>query len=125
MNEMLYKDEVYAIQGAIIEVHRIMGNGWREEVYQQALEVELAERGIPFDSKRELPIFYKNHKLEKTYIPDIICYDKIILELKAVDKILPEHQAQLFNYMRMTKSRLGLLVNFGAFPKATIERYIL
>lgn len=125
MNQLLYKDEVYAIQGAIIEVHRVMGNGWREEVYQQALEVELAERGIPFDSKRELPIYYKTHKLEKTYIPDIICYDKIILELKAVDKISVEHQAQLFNYMRMTKSKLGLLVNFGAYPKATIERFVL
>ncbi|MCQ2368740.1 MAG: GxxExxY protein [Kiritimatiellae bacterium] len=125
MNQLLYKDEVYAIQGAIIEVHKIMGNGWREEVYQQALEIELAERGIPFDAKRELPIFYKNTKLEKTYIPDIICYDKIILELKAVDKLTIEHQAQLFNYMRMTKSKLGLLVNFGAYPKATIERFVL
>lgn len=125
MNEMLYKDEVYTVQGAIIEVHKIMGSGWREEVYQQALEVELAERGIPFDSKRELPIFYKAHKLEKTYVPDLICYDKIILELKAVDKITSEHQAQLFNYMRMTKSKLGLLVNFGSYPKATIERFVL
>lgn len=125
MNQLLYKDEVYAIQGAIIEVHKIMGNGWREEVYQQALEIELAERGIPFDAKRELPIFYKNTKLEKTYIPDIICYDKIILELKAVDKLTIEHQAQLFNYMRMTKSKLGLLVNFGSYPKATIERFVL
>lgn len=125
MNQLLYKDEVYAIQGAIIEVHKIMGNGWREEVYQQALEIELAERGIPFDAKRELPIFYKNTKLEKTYIPDIICYDKIILELKAVDQLTIEHQAQLFNYMRMTKSKLGLLVNFGAYPKATIERFVL
>lgn len=125
MKEILYKDEVYAIQGAIIEVHRIMGNGWREEVYQQALEVELSERGIPFESKKELPIFYKEHKLEKTYIPDIICFEKIIVELKATDSLTTEHRAQLFNYLKMTKSRLGLLVNFGAYPRVAIERYAL
>lgn len=125
MPDLLYKEEVYAIQGAIFEVHRTMGNGWREEVYQQALEIELKERGIPFDAKKELSIFYKDHKLEKTYIPDLICFDKIIVELKAVDSLTSEHRAQLFNYLRMTKSNLGLLVNFGAYPKAVIERYAL
>ena len=108
---MLFKNEVYAIQGAVFDVYRNMGNGWREEVYQQCLE--LADRGIPFESKRELPIFYKGRKIEKTYISDVICYGQIILE----------HRAQLLNYLRMTKSKLGLLINFAAYPKVRIERY--
>ena len=120
---MLFKDEVYAIQGAVFDVYRNMGNGWREEVYQQCLELELANRGIPFESKRELPIFYKGRKIEKTYIPDVICYGQIILELKAVSELTNEHRAQLLNYLRMTKSKLGLLINFAAYPKVRIERY--
>ena len=120
---MLFKDEVYAIQGAVFDVYRNMGNGWREEVYQQCLELELADRGIPFESKRELPIFYKGRKIEKTYIPDVICYGQIILELKAVSELTNEHRAQLLNYLRMTKSKLGLLINFAAYPKVRIERY--
>ena len=120
---MLFKDEVYAIQGAVFDVYRNMGKGWREEVYQQCLELELADRGIPFESKRELPIFYKGRKIEKTYIPDVICYGQIILELKAVSELTNEHRAQLLNYLRMTKSKLGLLINFAAYPKVRIERY--
>ena len=118
---MLFKDEVYAIQEAVFDVYRNMGNGWREEVYQQCLE--LADRGIPFESKRELPIFYKGRKIEKTYISDVICYGQIILELKAVSELTNEHRAQLLNYLRMTKSKLGLLINFAAYPKVRIERY--
>ena len=82
-----------------------------------------ADRGIPFESKRELPIFYKGRKIEKTYIPDVICYGQIILELKAVSELTNEHRAQLLNYLRMTKSKLGLLINFAAYPKVRIERY--
>ena len=80
-------------------------------------------RGIPFEAKRELRIFYKSSPIEKMYIPDFICYDKIIVELKAVDELGKEHRAQIFNYLRLTKTRLGLLVNFGSYPKATVERW--
>lgn len=123
--QLLYGDEVYAIQGAIFDVYREMGNMWQEEVYQQSLEKELAMRGIPFESKRELPIFYKGERLNKTYVPDVFCYDKIILELKAVSALADEHRRQLLNYLRITECKLGLLVNFGAYPKVAIERYAL
>lgn len=124
MNDtLLYRDEVYAIQGAIFDVYREMGNAWHEEVYQQCMERELKLRGIPFESKRELPIFYKGKPIEKKYIPDLFCYDKIIVELKAVGQLANEHRAQLLNYLRITKCKLGLLVNFGAYPKVGIERF--
>ena len=123
--QILYPDEVYAIQGAIFEVYREMGNGFREEVYQQCLERELAARKIPFASKPELVISYKGVPIEKTYIPDLLCYGTIIVELKATQSLSPEHVGQVLNYLRVTKNRLGLLVNFAAYPKAEIKRIVL
>jgi len=125
MNEMLFKDEVYAIQGAVFEVYKTMGNMWAEEVYQQCLELELEARGIPFSAKAELPIFYKGKKIVKAYIPDVICYGQIILELKACQMIADEHRRQILNYLRITGHHLGLLVNFGDYPKVAIERFAL
>ena len=122
MNEFLYKDEAYVIQGAIFEVYRTLGCGFLEAVYQQALEVELTQRNIPFVSQAEIEVEYKGVKLDQTYRADLICYDKIILELKAVQNLLPEHEAQLQNYLRATKMRVGLLVNFGHYPKVEIKR---
>ena len=122
-DSMLYPDEVYAIRGAIYEVYREVGNGYQEEVYQQCLERELATRGIPFSAKKQLRIFYKGEAIEKTYVPDFFCYDKIIVEIKAVGELTKEHRAQLMNYLRLTGCRLGLLVNFGSYPKATIEQW--
>lgn len=102
-----------------------MGNAWHEEVYQQCLERELALRGIPFEAKKELPIFYKGKAIDKKYIPDVFCYGKIILELKAVGEFADEHRRQLLNYLRIAKCKLGLPVNFGAYPRVGIERYVL
>ena len=124
-NQLLYKDEVYAIQGAIFEVYKEMGNAWHEEVYQQCMERELGERGIPFDSKKTLQIYYKGKAIEKTYVPDLWCFGKIIVELKAVGALAEEHRRQMLNYLRITGCRLGLLVNFGAYPRVDIERYAL
>ena len=118
-------DETYAIRGAIFEVYKEMGNAWREEVYQQCMERELSMRGIPFDSKKPLAILYKGRPIDKTYEPDIVCYGDIIVELKAVEKLGEEHRAQLLNYLRITKSPLGLLVNFGSYPQVEIERFVL
>lgn len=123
MNDLLFKDEVYAIQGAIYEVYKILGNAYKEEVYQQCLERELQLRGIPFDSKKELKIFYKGEPIDKTYIPDLWCYGKIIVELKAVREFTGEHFAQIDNYLKLTGCKLGLLVNFGSYPKVTIKRW--
>ena len=119
----IYPDECYAIRGAIYEVYRELGNGFKEEVYQQCLEREFAARGIPFDAKRELRIFYKGEPIDKTYIPDFLCFEKVIVEIKAVEALTREHRAQLMNYLRLTKCRLGLLVNFAAYPKVAIEQW--
>lgn len=122
MERFLYKEETYAIHGAIFEVYRVLGCGFLEAVYQKALEVELTQRNIPFASQVDIDIEYKGMKLEQTYRADLVCYDKIILELKAVQNLLPEHEAQLQNYLRATKMRVGLLVNFGHYPKVEIKR---
>ena len=119
---MIYSDEVYAIQGAVFEVYKTLGAGFLEGVYQEALELELASRGIPYKSQPEITIAYKGSILHQTYRADIICYDKIILELKSVKELLPEHSAQLFNYLRATDMKLGLLINFSHYPGADIRR---
>ena len=121
--QLIFPEECYSIRGAVYEVYREMGNGFKEEVYQQCLERELAVRGIPFDAKKELRVFYKGVPIEKTYIPDFHCYEKIIVEIKAVESLTKEHRSQLMNYLRLTGSKLGLLVNFGAYPKAVVEQW--
>ena len=122
---ILFKDESYAIQGAIFEVYREMGCGFLEPVYQECLEKELRLRNIPFASQAELKLTYKGEPLVQTYKPDFICFNQIIVELKAVKEIAPEHKAQVINYLKATGMKLGLLVNFGAYPKATIIRLAL
>ena len=121
---LLFPDETYAIRGALFEVYREIGNGLREEVYQQCLEREFTLRSVPFEAKKELRIFYKGEPIEKTYIPDFLCYGKIILEIKAVSSILQEHRAQILNYLHITGYRLGMLANFGAYPKMQVEPWL-
>ena len=123
--KLLYEDEVYAIQGAIYEVYKEMGCGFLEAVYQECLEREFKIRKIPFETQKEIILTYKGEKLEKTYMPDFVCYGKIIIEIKAVSNIKPENWAQLFNYLKASEMKLGLLVNFGHYPKVTIKRIIL
>ncbi len=123
--KILFKDECYKAQGAIFEVYREMGAGFLEAVYQECLEKELAKLGVPFVSQPELELIYKGESLKQKYKPDLICYEKIILELKAVKLIAPEHEAQLHNYLKASELRLGLLVNFGHYPKVQIKRIIL
>lgn len=122
--ELLYEKESFAVRGAIFEVYRELGCGFLEAVYQECLEKELALRGIPFVPQKELTLLYKGEQLRQVYKPDLICFDKIIVELKAVKDIAEEHRAQLHNYLKATNLRLGLLVNFGHYPKATIERIV-
>lgn len=125
MEGFLYKDETYAIRGAIYEVSNTLGCGFLESVYQEALERELALRGIPFASQVEIKIDYKGAPLTQTYRADIVCYDKIILELKAVNALLPEHEAQILNYLKATGMKVGLLINFGHYPNLEIKRFAL
>ena len=123
-NNLLYKDESYLIRGAVFEVYREMGCGFLEAVYQECLEKELHKQSIPFVSQPKLELFYKQERLQQRYKPDLICYGKIIVELKAVKEISNKHRAQLHNYLKATDLQLGFLVNFGHYPKATIERII-
>jgi GxxExxY protein len=122
---ILFKEECYAIQGAIFEVYREMGCGFIEAVFQECMEKELRLRSIAFAAQPELQIHYKGIKLEQTYKPDIVCHGKIIVELKAVKVIAPEHRAQIINYLKASGLRVGLLVNFGHHPKVEIERFVL
>ncbi len=120
--KVLFPDECYAIQGAIFDVYKEMGCGFLEAVYQECMEKELTKRGILFQSQVRLQLNYKGETLNQTYKPDFICYNKIIVEIKAVKELAPEHKAQLLNYLKTTSLELGLLVNFGSFPKTEIIR---
>ena len=122
MNEkLIYENETYAIRGAVFEVYKTLGDGYLEEVYQNALEAELLLQNLPFVAKKPLHIMYKGRDCG-LYEPDFICFDKIIVEIKAVEALHPKHSAQLMNYLRATGYKLGLLINFGAYPKVDIRR---
>ena len=112
-NNLLYKDESYKIIGAAMEVHRVLGCGFTEPVYQEALEKEFVMRNIPYIREKELTINYKGIKLSKTFKVDFLCYNKIILELKSVKEFADEHYAQIYNYIKASNLDLGILMNFG------------
>lgn len=124
-HHLLLEDETYAIRGAVFEVYREMGCGFLEAVYQECLETELARRKVPYVSQQALQLRYKGELLKQSYKPDFICFDSVVVELKALSKLTGEHKAQLLNYLKATGLRVGLLVNFGAHPKATVERIVL
>ena len=124
MSDYIFQDETFAIRGAIYEVYATLGAGYLEDVYQNALEEELKQRRIPFVAKPSLHISYKGRDCG-LYMPDIICYDKIILELKSVETLHPRHIAQLLNYLKATNLRMGLLVNFNSSPRVEIHRYVV
>ena len=109
----MFKDEGYQLMGAAFEVYNQMGYGMAEEVYQQSLEIELELRRIPFQTKAELVMSYKTRELQTKYKPDLFVFYAIVVELKAVSTLLPEHEAQLFNYMRFARLPVGYLINFG------------
>lgn len=125
MKEVLYADEADRIMGACFEVYREKGCGFLEAVFQECLEMEFGDQGVPFITHPMLALAYKGRPLRQTYSPDLICFGKIIVELKAVSALTDEHRAQVHNYLRATGHRLGLLVNFGHFPKVEWERTIL
>jgi GxxExxY protein len=114
----------YALISACFEVHQHLGSGYLEDVYQESLELELAARRIPFVSQPRLPIIYKGQMLRKHYEADLLVFDKIIVELKAVKALAPEHEAQLLHYLKATGRKVGYLVNFAAFPKLDWRRRV-
>lgn len=122
MTEIIYKEESYAIVGACFEVYKELGCGFLEPVYQECLEMELQHRAIPFVSGKGLILNYKGRTLEQKYVPDFVCYEKIIFEIKAVKDLANEHRAQVHNYLKATAHRLALLINFGHYPNVGHER---
>jgi GxxExxY protein len=125
MSDLLLKDEVYAVVGAAMEVYWQLGTGFLEPVYQEALEIELQRRGIPFEAQRRLTILYKGRPLQKEYVADVVCYGQIIVELKAHDRLIPADLAQLLNYLKATGMHVGLLFNFGSKGSLEWKRVVL
>ena len=113
-NDILYKDECYKIIGACINVHKELGPGFLEAVYQESLALEFFEQRIPFEKEKDIRIFYKDKLLDKCYKADFLCFEKIIVELIALSELSNDHISQLLNYLKATKLRVGLLVNFGS-----------
>ncbi len=110
---IIYKEESAKIIGAIFEVHKRLGVGLLEKVYQEALSIELTYRGIPFQRERRFDVYYREQKLDSNYVADFVCYDKIIVELKAVSDLTDAHKAQVRNYLSITGFELGILCNFN------------
>ena len=125
MSDLIYKEESYKIMGACFNVYKDKGCGFLEAVYQECLEIEFPFQKIPAVSQKQLQLYYRGIELKQKYIPDFVCYDKIILKIKAVNKVTEEHFAQVFNYLYATGYKLGILVNFAHYPKLHYERIVL
>lgn len=124
MSELIYKEEAYKIIGACFEVYKQKGCGFTEPLYQECLQIELDLQNIPFVAQPQLQLDYKGNSLTQFFKPDFICYGKIIIEIKALDKLVNVHRAQTLNYLNATGYHLALLVNFGAYPKLEYERIV-
>ena len=122
---LLYKEESFAIIGACFNVYNDKGCGFLEPVYKECMGIELEFQNIPAEPQKKLDLFYRDKKLEHFYQPDFICFGKIIVELKAVEKITDAHRAQVLNYLNATGLKLGIIVNFGHYPDLEYERIVL
>lgn len=121
----MFEQEGYQFMGAAFEVYNHLGYGMAEEVYQQSLEIELSLRGIPFQSKCQLEVFYKDRCLDTHYCPDLLVFNGIVAELKAVSDLTADHEAQLFNYMRIARKTVGYLVNYGRRGELQWKRFVV
>lgn len=121
---LYYKQESYGIIGAAMHVYNALGNGFLEAVYQEALEMEFIKRKIPHEREKELEIYYEGRKLKQTYRADFVCYGNIIVELKAVSHLDDSHRSQVFNYLKASGFKLGLLFNFGNADGLEYERKV-
>ena len=125
MAEIIYREESYKIMGACFEVYKEKGCGFTEPVYQECLQIEFQRQGIPFVAQPILELEYKGTKLQQYFKPDFVCFGSIVLELKALSKLIDEHRAQVLNYLHALNFRLALLVNFGHYPKVEYERIVV
>lgn len=124
MNNIVLKEESYAIIGACFEVYKEKGCGFLEDVYQECLELEFTDQGIPFEAQKLHPLIYKGRSLSKTYRSDFWCFNQVIVEIKAVESLADTHRSQVLNYLNATGGKLGLLVNFGHSPQLEWERIV-
>src|SRR5262249_32750454 len=125
MQKEIYKEEGYRFMAAAFEVYNEQGYGMGEEIYQESLQIELELRAIPFKARNEIKCFYKGRELKKRYVPDLFVCEALVVELKAVTDLLLEHEAQLLNYMRITRQPVGYLVNFGYRGELQWKRFTL
>lgn len=125
MNDIIYREECFKIIGACMAVYKDKGSGFLEPVYQECLEIELAHQGLPFQPQVHLDLRYRGQVLRQKYVPDLLCFGKIVVEIKAASKLIDEHRAQLLNYLHASGCQLGLLVNFGHYPGLEWERIVL
>lgn len=125
MGELILPDESYKIMGACFEVYKRMGCGFTEAIYQECLAIEFLHCDIPFQSQAHQTLQYRDKILLNHFVPDFICYGKIIVEIKAVSKIVDDFRAKIINYLNATKLPLALIVNFGHHPKLEYERFAL
>ena len=124
MTELILEDETYAVTGAAIEVHRALGPGFLEKVYQEAMQIELSARSIPFEAEKPLDINYKGQCLTQKYYADLVCYEQIIVEMKALNKLTGKEDAQILNYLKATGLKIGLLFNFGSHGRLERKRLV-
>jgi GxxExxY protein len=122
--ELLYKEEVYKIIGAAIEVHKELGPGFLESVYEEAMIIESELQQIPCKTQVRLPVYYKGRKLKKEFVADYLGYDKIVVEFKCIPKLTSTEEAQIINYLKATGMELGLLINFGSHGRLEWKRFI-
>ena len=122
---IIYKEESYKIIGAAFKVYNTLGHGFLEAVYQEALEIEFQKQGIPYEREKELKIVYDGVELKQTYKADFVCFEKIIVELKAVSALDDVHRSQVYNYLHATGHQLGLLLNFGYPDELEHERIVI
>jgi GxxExxY protein len=122
--ELIYGDEVFKIIGAAIDVHKELGPGFLESVYEEAMVIESRRRAIPYGTQIKIPVYYKSEKLQKEFVADYIGFGKIIVEFKCIPKLTKVEEAQIINYLKATKLRVGLLINFGSQKKLEWKRYV-
>ena len=122
---LLLEDETYAVIGAAIEVHRALGPGFLEKVYQEAMRLELSARSIPFEAEKPLNINYKGNRLTQRYFADLVCYERTVVEIKAINHLSGKEESQLLNYLKATGLRVGLLFNFGSHGKLERKRLVI
>ena len=124
MSELILKKEVYAVVGAAIDVHRELGPGFLESIYQEAMEIELSSRNVPFVAQQPIAVQYKGVTLKKQYFADLVCFEQIIVEIKALAHLSGTEQAQLLNYLKGTGFPIGILINFGSHGKLEWKRLV-